>query len=175
MQTYTVTDPEQTQALGQHLAENCLQPGDLLILSGELGAGKTTFTQGLARGLGVAEPIFSPTYIVARQLPGRIPLVHADAYRIRDLADLETLDLDATLAESVTVIEWGAGLTEELSDERLEVEIRRPVGGSITAAEDGSIDLSVLDDGTREILFTPIGGRWAGADLSGLATANTHR
>lgn len=175
MPTYTVTDSEQTKALGQRLAEKCLQPGDLLILSGELGAGKTTFTQGLARGLGVAEPIFSPTYIVARQLPGRIPLVHADAYRIRDLADLETLDLDATLAESVTVIEWGAGLTEGLSDERLEVEIRRPVGGKITAAEDGSIDLSVLDDGTREIRFTPIGKRWAGADLSDLATANTHR
>ncbi|WP_231635332.1 tRNA (adenosine(37)-N6)-threonylcarbamoyltransferase complex ATPase subunit type 1 TsaE [Luteipulveratus halotolerans] len=96
-----------------------LRAGDLLVLTGGLGAGKTTFTQGLARGLGVRGPITSPTFVVARVHPSLTDgpeLVHVDAYRLGGAAELDDLDLDAELDEAVTVVEWGAGLAESLSE-----------------------------------------------------------
>ena len=105
-----------------------LEPADLVILSGELGAGKTTFTQGLGEGLGVRGPIVSPTFVIARVHPpltGRVPLVHVDAYRLGGLAELDDLDLDASVADSVTVVEWGEGKAEVLSGHRLDVRIER--------------------------------------------------
>lgn len=114
---------EDTQAFGATLA-NALRAGDLVILTGGLGAGKTTFTQGLAEGLGVRGPITSPTFVIARVHPtlaGGPALVHVDAYRLSGLAELDDLDLDTDLEQSVTVVEWGHGLAEDLSDDRLEV------------------------------------------------------
>lgn len=109
------------EALAGHL-----QAGDLLILTGNLGAGKTTFTQSLGRALGVAGRITSPTFIIAREHPslsGGPALVHVDAYRLSDAEELGDLDLDSELEESITVIEWGAGLAEQLSTDYLQLTI----------------------------------------------------
>jgi tRNA threonylcarbamoyladenosine biosynthesis protein TsaE len=126
-----------TQEAGRLLGRR-LQAGDLVILSGELGAGKTTFTQGLAEGLGVRGPITSPTFVIARvhpSLTGGAPLVHVDAYRLGSLAELDDLDLDASVEDSVTVVEWGEGKAEVLSGQRLEVRIDR--ARAHDAASDG--------------------------------------
>lgn len=100
----------------------------MIVLVGELGAGKTTFTQGLARGLGITEPVTSPTFVISRVHPhptGGVSLVHVDAYRIGSAAELDDLDLEADLSTSVVVVEWGRGLAEELSPEGLDVAIAR--------------------------------------------------
>lgn len=128
--SYRVSDAEQTRELGEQLAHH-LRAGDLIMLRGGLGAGKTTFTQGIGRGLQVRGTVASPTFIVARVHPSLVggpDLIHADAYRIRDLDDLETLDLDSTIDQAVTVVEWGEGKTEAMSDARLEIEVRRASG-----------------------------------------------
>ena len=116
------------RALGRRLA-GLLRAGDLVILSGALGAGKTTLVQGIGEGLGVRGPVTSPTFVIARVHPsmtGGPDLVHADAYRLASPAEVDDLDLDATVDSSVTVIEWGGGLAEGLAADRLEVTITRP-------------------------------------------------
>ena len=105
-----------------------LRAGDLVLLVGDLGAGKTTLTQGLGEGLGVRGPFTSPTFVIARVHPSEVdgpPLVHVDAYRLGGLDELDDLDLDASLEEAVTVVEWGEGIAEGLADSRLEVRIER--------------------------------------------------
>jgi tRNA threonylcarbamoyladenosine biosynthesis protein TsaE len=117
---------EDTQAWGARLG-TLLRAGDLLVLSGDLGAGKTTLTQGIADGLGVRGPITSPTFVIARVHPSLVggpDLVHVDAYRLGGFAELEDLDLDASLAEAVTVVEWGHGVAEQLSESYLDVTLR---------------------------------------------------
>ena len=116
---------EDTRALGRALAE-VLAPGDLVVLVGPLGAGKTALTQGIGAGLGVREPVTSPTFVISRvHRGGRVPLVHVDAYRLGGVADVDDLDLDASTEESVTVVEWGQGLVEQLADEHLQVRLDR--------------------------------------------------
>lgn len=118
-------DAEATQEWGARLG-GLLRAGDLLVLTGGLGAGKTTLTQGIAAGLGVRGPITSPTFVIARIHPslGDGPaLVHVDAYRLGGSAELDDLDLDAEIAESVTVVEWGSGLAEGLAESHLELVI----------------------------------------------------
>jgi tRNA threonylcarbamoyladenosine biosynthesis protein TsaE len=130
--------------LGRRLA-GLLRPGDLLLLSGPLGAGKTTLTQGLGEGLDVRGPITSPTFVIARVHPalaGGPPLVHADAYRLGGLDELDDLDLD--LQDAVTVVEWGGGIAEGLSEDRLEIVIER-----------GETE-------ERTVTLTGVGPRWAG-------------
>ena len=159
----STSDADQTRALGEDLGR-VLAAGDLVMLSGGLGAGKTTLTQGIGIGMGVRGRVASPTFIVARvhpSLSGGPDLIHADAYRIKDLSDLETLDLDSSLDEAVTVVEWGEGKTEAMSDERLSIEVRRASGGQ--ADTDGDIiDLEHMDDGTRLIVLRAHGHRWDG-------------
>ena len=159
----STSDADQTRALGEDLGR-VLTAGDLVMLSGGLGAGKTTLTQGIGIGMGVRGRVASPTFIVARvhpSLSGGPDLIHADAYRIKDLSDLETLDLDSSLGEAVTVVEWGEGKTEAMSDERLSIEVRRASGGQ--ADTDGDIiDLEHMDDGTRLIVLRAHGHRWDG-------------
>ncbi|MBB6335329.1 tRNA (adenosine(37)-N6)-threonylcarbamoyltransferase complex ATPase subunit type 1 TsaE [Schaalia hyovaginalis] len=159
----TTRSPEQTRALGRALGE-VLRAGDLIMLSGGLGAGKTTLTQGIGEGMGVRGRVASPTFIVARVHPSLVggpDLIHADAYRISDLEDLETLDLDSSLADSVTVVEWGEGKTEVMSSERLEIAVVRGTGGTAGRAE-GAIDLETMDDGERRVELRPHGTRWDG-------------
>jgi tRNA threonylcarbamoyladenosine biosynthesis protein TsaE len=113
------------RALGRRLA-GLLRAGDLLVLSGELGAGKTTLVQGIGAGLRVRGPVTSPTFVIARvhpSLAGGPDLVHADAYRLASPAEVDDLDLDASLDTSVTVVEWGGGLADGLAADRLEVTI----------------------------------------------------
>ncbi|MDU0968803.1 MAG: tRNA (adenosine(37)-N6)-threonylcarbamoyltransferase complex ATPase subunit type 1 TsaE [Actinomycetaceae bacterium] len=157
--TIELSSADETQALGEAIAEQ-LAAGDLVMLNGELGAGKTTLTQGIGRGLGVVGTVASPTFIVARVHPAGergISLIHADAYRITSLDDLETLDLDTALTDSVVVVEWGEGLVEDLSDNRLEVQIERAVGGDATEDVDGAVDLTGLDQGSRTVTLRGVG------------------
>ncbi|MGY1732033.1 tRNA (adenosine(37)-N6)-threonylcarbamoyltransferase complex ATPase subunit type 1 TsaE [Geodermatophilus sp. SYSU D01045] len=134
--------PEDTRALGAELAA-VVRPGDLVVLTGPLGAGKTALTQGLGAALGVTEPVTSPTFVIARvHRGGRLPLVHVDAYRLGSVADVDDLDLDASTEESVTVVEWGAGLVERLADEHLEVRLDR------------------RDDDVRTAVLVPYGAGW---------------
>ncbi len=116
---------EDTQAWGARLG-SLLRAGDLLVLSGGLGAGKTSLTQGIAQGLQVRGPITSPTFVISRVHPSLVggpDLVHVDAYRLGGLAELEDLDLDASVEQAVTVVEWGHGVAEQLSEDYLEVTL----------------------------------------------------
>ena len=118
-----------TEALGERLAGE-LGAGDLVVLSGPLGAGKTVLVRGIARGLGVAGPVTSPTFVIAREhrpLPGGrgVPLVHVDAYRLGGAAELDDLDLDTDLAEAVVAVEWGEGVAERLAARHLLVRLYR--------------------------------------------------
>lgn len=116
---------DDTHAWGARLGA-LLRAGDLLVLTGGLGAGKTSLTQGIAEGLGVRGPITSPTFVIARVHPSLVggpDLVHADAYRLGGLTELDDLDLDASLEGAVTVVEWGHGVAEQLSEDYLEVTL----------------------------------------------------
>lgn len=127
---FEVPGAEEMRELGERVGRS-LVAGDLVVLTGELGAGKTTFTQGLGVGLAVRGGVTSPTFVIARVHPSLVggpDLVHVDAYRLGGLAELDDLDLDASLDSAVTVVEWGAGLAEGLADSRLEVVIERAVG-----------------------------------------------
>ncbi len=155
---------DQARALGRALA-SVLAAGDLVILSGDLGAGKTTFTQGIGAGLGVRGGVTSPTFVISRVHPaleGGPALVHVDAYRLGGLAELDDLDLDTALDEAVTVVEWGEGLAEGLADTRLDVRITRATGSPPGGGEDG--------DDPRTLRFVPVGPRWVSADLRGVLT-----
>ena len=117
---------EDTRAWGERLGA-VLRAGDLVVLTGDLGAGKTTLTQGIAEGLGVRGPVTSPTFVIARVHPSLVggpALVHVDAYRLGGLAERDDLDLDTSLEDSVTIVEWGHGLAEGLSEDRLEITLR---------------------------------------------------
>lgn len=138
-----------------------LAAGDLLILTGGLGAGKTTFTQGLGRGLGVRPGIISPTFVLVRVHPPLSDgpaLVHADAYRLESAADIDDLDLESTIDSSVTVVEWGAGRVEHLAASRLEIRLERPVGSEAVPSASPETD---DDDEPRRVLITAFGQRWA--------------
>jgi tRNA threonylcarbamoyladenosine biosynthesis protein TsaE len=146
------------RALGRRLA-GLLRAGDLVILSGSLGAGKTTLVQGIGEGLGVRGPVTSPTFVLARihpSLTGGPGLVHADAYRLTSPAEVDDLDLDEAMDSSVTVVEWGGGLAEVLADDRLEVTIT-----PLEAAEP-------LGRETRAVCITGHGARWAAISDSAL-------
>jgi tRNA threonylcarbamoyladenosine biosynthesis protein TsaE len=125
-----------TRALGERLSTE-LRPGDLVVLNGPLGAGKTALTQGIGAGLHVRGAVTSPTFVLARIHPGPLPLVHVDAYRLRESGssrlELDDLDLDASLEDSVTVVEWGEGLVEGLAEARIEIRLGRPAEDLRTA------------------------------------------
>lgn len=149
IQLPTVAD---TRAFGARLAA-LLRAGDLLVLAGPLGAGKTALVQGIGAGLGVLGDVTSPTFVIARvhrpdpARGGRVALVHADAYRLGSAVDpraeIDDLDLDASMDDAVTVVEWGEGMVEQHGDGHLLVRIDRRA------------------DDTREVDLVPIGGDWA--------------
>jgi tRNA threonylcarbamoyladenosine biosynthesis protein TsaE len=116
---------EDTREFGRRIA-GVLRAGDLVVLDGPLGAGKTVLAQGIGAGLGVRGEVTSPTFVIARvHRGGRLPFVHVDAYRLGGVADVDDLDLDASLEDSVTVVEWGSGKVEQLADAYLRVRIER--------------------------------------------------
>lgn len=126
--TLEIADLEALEDFAARLAP-LLRAGDLIILTGNLGAGKTTFTQALGSRLNVKGRISSPTFVIAREHKSRGTgpnLVHVDAYRLDGQTELADLDLDSELEESITIVEWGAGMAEQLDDERLEIVLDRP-------------------------------------------------
>lgn len=146
--------------LGERLAE-LLRPGDLVLLTGDLGAGKTTLAAGIGAGLGVRGRITSPTFVIAREHPplGAGPsLVHVDAYRLGGLGEVDDLDLEASLDEAVTMVEWGQGLVEGLAEDRLEVTIMRRAGAP------SAVPAEPADD-PRTVVLQAFGRRWAGVLL----------
>ena len=158
---FVLPDAEATQALARDVVAPLVRAGDLLILTGDLGAGKTTFTQGLGAALGVRGPIASPTFIIARTHPSLVggpPLIHVDAYRLGSLAELDDLDLDATLEDAVTVVEWGDSAAA-LSEDRLHVTITRTRGGEL--------DMTNPSGGDRVVVLEGHGARWAGVVSGG--------
>ena len=149
-----IATPDDMRAFGRTLA-GALRPGDLVLLSGPLGAGKTTLTQGIVAGIGGIGPVVSPTFVIARAYRGgRIPVLHVDAYRIGSIAEIDDLDLDASTDESVTIVEWGNGLVEGLVDDHLEVRIARPIGGDMDAEVE-----------PRSIEVISCGARWDNLEL----------
>ncbi len=146
--TLSVEAPEAMRELGAAVAA-VARPGDLVVLVGPLGAGKTVFVQGIGAGLGTRIPVTSPTFVISRvHRDGRLPLVHVDAYRLSSVEEVDDLDLDASLPDSLTVVEWGEGLVEGLTEAHLRVEIDRSEGG-----EDS-------DDEQRTVRLVPVGGDW---------------
>lgn len=150
MTTIRLPTAADTREFGRRVA-GVLRPGDLVLLSGPLGAGKTVLVQGIGAGLGVQGHVVSPTFVIARVHRGPVPLVHVDAYRLGSLDEVDDLDLDVSTDDSVTVVEWGAGKVEQLTDSRLEIRISR--------ADDSE---------ERTVELVPHGGDWA-ERLSGLA------
>jgi tRNA threonylcarbamoyladenosine biosynthesis protein TsaE len=151
---------EAMMRLGERLSR-LLEQGDVIIAGGDLGAGKTTLTRGIGRGLGSEGPIISPTFVLSRIHPstsGRPTLTHVDAYRLATSYELDDLDLDATVADSITVVEWGQGIAEGLADDRLEIDIW-------TSPADFS---AVDEDSERIVTIRAVGGRWKAVDLGAL-------
>lgn len=162
--SYVVVGVEATRALGRALGA-VLRAGDLVVLTGPLGAGKTAFAQGVGAALGVSG-VTSPTFVIARRhRDGSLPLVHVDAYRLGpapDLAELDDLDLDAALdptdpSAAVVLVEWGEGIVERLVPSWLEVRLAREAPGPGADVEDG-----------RRVDLAGFGPRWSGVDLAGL-------
>lgn len=154
-----VPGAEDMRRLGIALAGLC-RSGDVLILEGELGAGKTTLTQGIGVGLGVRGDVTSPTFVISRVHPsvtGGPALVHVDAYRLEDGVELDDLDLDAFIENAVTVVEWGEGIAEALSDDRVRVSLVRRHGGESAAAG--------TEEDVRTATITPVGARWVGRSV----------
>jgi tRNA threonylcarbamoyladenosine biosynthesis protein TsaE len=191
----TVATAAQMRSLGRSLA-TVLRAGDLVLLSGGLGAGKTTLTKGIGDGLGVRGPITSPTFVIARVHPPlgsaaatrplRPALVHADAYRLGSVLELDDLDLDTDTAASVTVVEWGGGLAEALATDRLEITItpaeadaavvgdpvvEDPVDGGNGADRAGDPDDPTVDV-PRTVRISAVGERWEGIKLPLASLAN---
>lgn len=151
--TRTIENPDQMHELGLELGK-ALRAGDVLVLTGPLGAGKTTLTRGIGEGLGVRGPVTSPTFVLARTHPSLVegpPLVHVDAYRLNSAVELDDLDID--FAHSVVVVEWGAGMLDGIVDSWLDVVIERPEG-----ANAGELGEELIEP--RTVTLTGHGERW---------------
>jgi len=144
-----IETPEMMNELGLRLAK-VLKMGDLVLLIGPLGAGKTTLARGIGLGLEVAGGLSSPTFVIARthDRGDRAPLIHVDAYRLSSAAELD--DLDIPFANAIVLIEWGKGLTEGISNNWLEVNISRDHSGATEV---------------RQVSITGFGERWAGVSI----------
>jgi tRNA threonylcarbamoyladenosine biosynthesis protein TsaE len=141
IQLVEISTEAQMQQFGLKLATN-LQIGDLIILEGPLGAGKTRLAQSIGKGLSVKSEITSPTFVIAKNYQGRTPFIHADAYRLLDspIGGLQDLDLDTE--DSVTIVEWGKSFAEQLNDQYL------------------LITISIVDDSKRQLAISSVGERW---------------
>lgn len=157
----TVATPEAMNDLGRRVG-GMLAAGDVVVLTGDLGAGKTTLTRGLGEALQVRGAVTSPTFVIARTHPRADdlpPLVHVDAYRLNDPVELDDLDID--FAGSIVVVEWGRGMVEALAPQRLEIDIERPHGARPDSAGDSDSD-DHDDVEPRTVTLRAVGDRWAG-------------
>lgn len=161
MTTLTIDTPELMEAFGARIGDQ-LVAGDLVLLNGELGAGKTTLTRGLGAALGVRGAVTSPTFVLARTHPREagVPLVHVDAYRLGSALELDDLDID--FERSIVVVEWGAGLLDGITDDWLQVDIVRPTGAPSTSSGTGAGSLPEPVEGPepRTVTLTGHGQRW---------------
>ena len=154
---HEIASPDDMEALGERIG-GMLRPGDLVVLTGPLGAGKTTLTRGIGEGLGVRGPVQSPTFVIARTHPslvGGAPLVHVDAYRLGSPAELDDLDIDVD--GSIVVVEWGRGMVDGLREVWWEIELERRLGGrgSDTMCGDLARASAALDaDAPRTVTIT---------------------
>lgn len=149
MRVLELATPADTERLGRAVGER-VRAGDVVVLSGPLGAGKTVLARGIGAGLGVRGPVTSPTFVIAREHPalpgGRgVPLIHVDAYRLGGLAELDDLDLDTDLLTAAVVVEWGEGMAERLADEHLLIRLRR---SNVNLGDVNVGDVN-LEDGSR--------------------------
>lgn len=148
-----LADADDAVAFGERLA-GLLRAGDVVCLTGPLGSGKTTLVRGMASGLGVRGPVTSPTFVIARSHPslrGGVGLIHVDAYRLAGSLELDDLDLGSEAEDAVTVVEWGEGLVETLTESFLHVRLDREPG--VGESEDGS-------SGPRQVSVCGVGPRW---------------
>jgi len=155
------THPDETAAVGRAIAA-LLEPGDVVVLTGPLGAGKTRLVQGIAEGLGVLGRVTSPTFVLVRRHAGRMQLVHVDAYRLSEPRDLLGLDDDVLADDVVTCIEWGGNVEDALPADRLDCELivaAVPAAASATAT---SVESGVDVDTSRSILIDAHGSSWTG-------------
>ncbi|MGG7306700.1 tRNA (adenosine(37)-N6)-threonylcarbamoyltransferase complex ATPase subunit type 1 TsaE [Curtobacterium sp. AB451] len=159
----TARTTEEMGALGARLAA-VLRAGDLVVLTGPLGAGKTTMTRGLGAALGARGQVSSPTFVLARTHPTTAgpDLVHVDAYRLSDPVELDDLDLDWDF--SIVVVEWGRGFVDGVSDSILDVEIVRATGAGEAPGPD-DLDPDDVPDEPRRVVVTATGPRWDGVAL----------
>lgn len=147
--TFRLSSAATTRAFGMRLAR-LLRAGDVVVLTGDLGAGKTTLTQGIGAGLDVRSLVTSPTFVLSRVHPplGDGPgLVHVDAYRLQGGGELDDLDLDETLPDAVTVVEWGEGLADRLSADRLHIRLTGHPGDDLADV--------------RTLTVVGVGDRWS--------------
>jgi tRNA threonylcarbamoyladenosine biosynthesis protein TsaE len=160
----TIQGADAMGAFGARLAR-VLGAGDLVVLTGPLGAGKTTLTRGLGEALGARGQVSSPTFVLARTHPTErgVDLVHVDAYRLSDPLELDDLDLDWDA--SIVVVEWGRGMVDGISENVLDIEIERPTGADAAVDTVDELDPDDVPDEPRHVVVTGIGPRWHGVAL----------
>jgi tRNA threonylcarbamoyladenosine biosynthesis protein TsaE len=120
--TVTTNGAAETEAVGAAIAP-LLRVGDLVVLNGDLGAGKTTFTKGLARGLGVTQRVTSPTFTIVQEYVGRVPIAHVDVYRLERIQELHDFGFEELIESAVTIVEWGEAIAPVLPLDRIDVRI----------------------------------------------------
>jgi tRNA threonylcarbamoyladenosine biosynthesis protein TsaE len=153
MTTLTTSGALQTEAVGEAIGP-LLQVGDLVVLTGDLGTGKTTFTKGLARGLGVTQRVTSPTFTIVQEYDGRVPVAHVDVYRLARIQELHDFGFDELIESRVTVVEWGEAIAQVLPFDRIDVRIAM-VDDDLAAVED-----DLAGDDRRVVEVVASGPAW---------------